>query len=69
MGGPDMGAMRAIMRAIFGTDTHCREAERRAADEMLARVEHKVAQFDKALGQRPPRNIDEALRQTSGSDR
>ncbi len=61
--------MGTVMKAIFGTDTRCREVERQASDEMLARVERKVARLDRALGERPPRNIDEALRQTSGSDR
>ncbi len=69
MGEADMWIMSTVMKAIFGTDTRCREVERQAADEMLARVEHKVANLDKALGERPSRNIDEALRQTSGSDR
>jgi len=56
------------MKAIFGTDTRCREVERRAADEMLARVEAKMALLDKALDERPARNLDEALRQVSKSE-
>jgi len=69
MGKGNVGIMGTVMKAIFGTDTRCREVERKASDELLARVERKVARLDKALGDRPSRNIDEALRQTSGSDR
>ena len=64
-----IGIMGTVMRAIFGTDTRVRDAERKASDELLASVERKVARLDKALGDRPSRNLDEALRQTSGSDR
>ncbi len=57
------------MKAVFGTDTRCREVERRAADEMLTRVEQQMEQLDKALSERPARNLDEALRQVSKSER
>lgn len=64
-----MCAMRAVMKAIFGTDARCREVERNEADEMLASVEKKMALLDEALNERPARNLDEALRQVSGSER
>jgi len=56
------------MKAIFGTDTRCREIERHAADEMLSRVEAKVDLLELELGQRQARNLDEALRQVSKSE-
>ena len=65
----DMSIMGAVLKVIFGTDTSCREIERVTSDELIARAERKVADLDKVLGERPSRNIDEALRQTSGSDR
>ncbi len=64
----NMGAMRAVMKAIFGTDTKCREIERHAADEMLSRVERQMEKLDEALNERPARNLDEALRQVSRSE-
>lgn len=57
------------MKAIFGTDTRCREVERHAADEMLSRVEKKVELLELELGQRQASNLDEALRQVSKSER
>ncbi len=64
MGEPDMRTVRAVMKAIFGTDTSCeRKAERNATDEMLSRVEEKMARLDKALDERPAHNLDEAIRQ------
>jgi len=57
------------MRAIFGTNTRCRETERHAADEMLARVEDKVEKLNKELNGRQARNLDEAIRQVSKSER
>jgi len=69
MGEADMNIMEQVMKAVFGTDARCREAERKEADELLARVERKVARLNDELNGRQARNIDEALRQTSGSDR
>ncbi|MBA3240925.1 MAG: hypothetical protein H0T60_06830 [Acidobacteria bacterium] len=69
MGEPDMRTIRAVLKSIFGTDTRCREVERHAADEMLNRVERQMAQLDIAFEERPARNIDEALRQVSRSER
>ncbi len=65
MDGLDVGIMRAVMRSIFGTDARCREVERREADEVLARVEQKMATLQVALRERPARNVDEALQQIS----
>jgi len=64
-----MNIMRVVMKTIFGTDAQCREAERQESDELLARVEDKVARLNDELNGRQARNLDEALRQTSGSDR
>jgi len=57
------------MKAIFGTDTRCREIERSAADDMLKIVENKVAKLDETLNNRQARNLDEAIRQVSKSER
>lgn len=69
MGEPDMRTIRAVFKSIFGTDTRCREVERHATDEMLNRVERQMERLDSAFEERPARNIDEALRQISGSER
>ncbi len=69
MGKGNVGIMSLVMKAVFGTDTRVREVERKESDELLARVERKVARLDDTLNSRQARNIDEALRQTSRSDR
>ncbi len=69
MGDHKVDILRTVMKAIFGTDAQCRAVERRESDEMLARVEGKVDRLDDELNGRQARNLDEALRQISGSDR
>jgi hypothetical protein len=60
----DMELVRAIMKAIFGTDAKCRhQTERAITDKMLAQVERKVERLDAALDGRPAKNMDEALQQ------
>lgn len=66
----DMQTMRAVMKAIFGTDARCsRKEQRREADSMLDRVEEKVARLESELDNRRSVNLDEAVRQVSRSDR
>jgi hypothetical protein len=48
------------MRGLFGTDEACRQ-EHDQSQRMIDEAEAKVTRLHKALDDRPPRNLDEAV--------
>lgn len=64
----DLRWVEALMKAIWGTDQRCREpVERAETDAMLERAERRVERLRATLDHHPPRNIDETMRQITGS--
>lgn len=60
--------IRAVLRAIFGTNTETRLASMRHRDELAKNIDEMVATTErmKAIA-RPAENIDEVLKQVTGS--
>jgi len=56
----DVGIFGAVVKAIWGTDAKC-ERQRAEGDRMIADAEAKVADLQRVLDDRPPRNLDEAV--------
>lgn len=58
----DVGIFEAVVKALWGTDAACKQQEqRREGERMIAEAEAAVADLQRVLDDRPPRNLDEAV--------
>lgn len=66
----DLRWVEALMKAVWGTDERCQQPGQRAeSDAMLDRAERRVERLQARLEQRPPDNLDQAMRELTRSEK